>query len=107
MASQHPPLYVWINSRGQPLVYGAWNQFMATTHHDGFEPLARLLGQDHHGNARGVPLGELDVEDLWRATVESAIAINEHPAETRRRESVVGVGPDSDLTSESMLLMVD
>jgi hypothetical protein len=74
---QYPPFYIWINSHGRPLIYGAWRQFQATTAHPGFEPLAQLLGQDFREGPHGVPVDNVNVDVFWQAALAAAAAINE------------------------------
>jgi hypothetical protein len=71
---EYSPIQLWVNKAGQLLCYGNWSQFSAVKHHEGFRALAVLLGQDHHGGQRGVPVSTLDCEQLW-ATVCSCSEI--------------------------------
>ena len=51
---------------------------------DGYEPVATVLGQSVDGGSRGVPLSELDLDELWDAALETAVRIN--PTETGDEE---------------------
>lgn len=48
------PLQLWVNKAGELRLYGNWRQYESVREHDGFAPLAALLGQDHRGPQRSV-----------------------------------------------------
>lgn len=75
---RYPPIQLRVNNAGQLMVFGHWTQFEAVAHHEGFAELARLLGQEHTGGSRSVSAESLPLDQLWRAVLECAEAINEH-----------------------------
>jgi hypothetical protein len=60
------------------MLYGNWNQWQARKGHPGFAELGQLLGQDHRGQQRGVPVSTVDVDQLWSVALRCAREINEN-----------------------------
>lgn len=74
---RYSPFQLWVNSRGDLVVFGNWGHYAVKANHHGFAPLAEVLGQDHTGSARSVRLADLDLDELWQAALACAEAINE------------------------------
>ncbi|MBK9297565.1 MAG: hypothetical protein IPN02_12180 [Candidatus Microthrix sp.] len=47
-----------INTQQKLMVTASWNWFADVRHHEGFGPLAQLMGLDHTGSAQGRQLAE-------------------------------------------------
>ena len=61
------------------MLFGNWRQYgEPITHHDGFAPLAELLGQSHLNVRKGVRVDSLPLDQLWATILACADAINEH-----------------------------
>lgn len=73
---KYSPLQLWVNTAGTLMAYGNWKQYGAIKAHPGFAELAAMLGQDHRGPQRSVPVAPLNREHLWSAVVRCAAAIN-------------------------------
>lgn len=65
------PASLWINSKRQLLLYGTWNNW-TTIDRASFEPIARALGQDTAGGAKGVPAQQIDINRYWNAILETS-----------------------------------
>ncbi len=88
---RYAPFQLWINTAGKLMLYGNWSQYQAIKGHAGFAELAQLLGQDHKGGQRSVPVSTLDVDRLWSVAVRCAAEINSHPGATNHLSASVGL----------------
>ena len=57
-------------------IRGTWQGFPKIAGHPGFTDLAAMLGQDHTGPTKFVPVAGLDPDVLWEAAERAARAIN-------------------------------
>jgi len=54
----YAPIWLSINTQQKLMVTASWNWFADVRHHEGFGPLAQLMGLDHTGSAQGRQLAE-------------------------------------------------
>jgi hypothetical protein len=74
---RYGPMYLALNTKGRVVVFGTWRTWLANSNDPGFEPIAGALGQNASESARGVLLGDLDVDVLWVAALDSARRVND------------------------------
>ncbi len=72
----YAPIWLSINTQQKLMVTASWNWFADVRHHEGFAPLAQLMGLDHNEPPKGRQLASFDPEDLWAAIVACDLAIN-------------------------------
>ncbi|EME17460.1 hypothetical protein [Rhodococcus triatomae] len=61
---------------GALMIAGCWTGNFGATGHSGFAEIASLLGQDHGGPARALPVFGLDPEKLWEVGDSVSRAVN-------------------------------
>lgn len=73
------PVWLYVNSRREVTICGSWNNWTGnvSNHHEVYEELAELLGQDHRAGAKGVPLATLDLDVLWPVLVRCAAGLDD------------------------------
>jgi hypothetical protein len=70
------PIGLWRNSSGRAMVTGLWNNWQSVQGHSGYQPVAKVLQQSVTGPASGVLLADLNIDELWTASIESALLVN-------------------------------
>jgi len=70
-----PPFQLAIKGDGLA-IKGTWQGFSKVAGHAGFTELAAMLGQDHTGATKFVPVAGLDPDDLWDVAERTARTIN-------------------------------
>src|SRR5690606_35114691 len=73
---QYAPLKLLVNSAGRLMLFGNWKNWPTIAGHEGFAPLAELLGQNHLGGSRSVRAADFDRDVVWEVVLGCAEAIN-------------------------------
>ena len=74
---RYGPIGLWQAQHGRARVSGLWTNWPTMEDVAGYGPVASVLGQSVDGGSRGIPLADVDLEELWSAALETAVLINQ------------------------------